>query len=117
MSDAPRMVPNDYRGRKRLWINSSLCLGLNELPYVNLSIQGLGYAERMLLEMEMRLASTAHDQTPRKERDRLLSECSAHSVLWIFGLYEVLRVVRAARTPRFESLQELFQKLEILGCL
>jgi hypothetical protein len=64
--------------------------------------------------MEIRLASSARDQTPRKDRDQLLSECSAHSVLWIFGLYEVLRVVKEAKTSRFEGLRELFGKLENL---
>ena len=49
-------IPVEYATRKRLWVNSSVWLGTNERSYVSLSIQGLGYAERMLLDMETRLA-------------------------------------------------------------
>lgn len=49
-----------------------------------------------------------------KSRDLLLSECSAHSVLWVFGLYEVLRTIRASRAPQFSPLLSVFQKLEAL---
>ena len=110
----PLTVPSEYRNRKRLWINSSLWLGVNEVFYAALSIQNLGYAERMLLEMETRLRVLASDHAGRKERDRILMECSAHSGLWVFGLYEVLRVLKESGTPKFASLKDLFQKLEAL---
>jgi hypothetical protein len=74
----------------------------------------LGYAERMLLEMEARLAATAGISALKKERDRVLMECSAHSVLWVFGLYEVLRTVKEAGAPQFAVLAPLFRKLEVL---
>ena len=89
MMTAHPTIPSAYGLRKRLWINSSLWLGVNERPYAALAIQNLGYAERLLLEMELRLT----------ERNRLLPECSAHSALWIFGLYEVLRLPRIATLP------------------
>jgi hypothetical protein len=107
-------VPIEYQKRKRLWINSSLWLGVNELFYAALSIQNLGYAERALLEMEARLRTPAHDHAPRKERDFMRMECSAHSSLWVFGLYEVLRVIKQSGTPKCDPLQEPFSKLEIL---
>ncbi|SHK53709.1 hypothetical protein SAMN05444159_3516 [Bradyrhizobium lablabi] len=107
-------VPRDYRQRKKLWVNSSLWLGINERPYVPLAVQGLGYAERMLLEMEERLAEMTASPGPRNARDRLLSECSSHSVLWVFGLYEVVRVIKDARTHHFEAMRNLFWQLEVL---
>jgi hypothetical protein len=41
-------------------------------------------------------------------------ECSAHSALWVFGLYELLRTVQEADKPQFASLASLFRKLEVL---
>jgi hypothetical protein len=76
--------------------------------------KGLGYAERMLLDMEQCLATMTASKGPRGARDRLLWECSSHSVLWVFGLYEVLRVFKETETNRFEPLRDLFWRLEIL---
>lgn len=110
----PLAVPTAFKLRKRLWIYSSLWLNAPQCPYASLSLQTLGYAERMLLDMEAELARLAKDHLSKKKRDLLLSECSAHSVLWIFGLYEVLRTIREARAPRFSQLEALFKKLETL---
>jgi hypothetical protein len=107
-------VPTDYAQRKKLWVNSSIWLLINERPYVPLAVQGLGYAERMLLDMEQRLAAMTASNEPRNARDRLLSECSSHSVLWVFGLYEVVRVIREAETHHIEPLRDLFGRLEVL---
>ena len=76
--DRASMVPIDYHRRKRLWINSSLWLGVNELFFAALSIQNLGYAERVLLEMEEFLRGP-ENQSASKERDFMQMECSAHS--------------------------------------
>lgn len=92
-------IPIDYRKRKRLWINASLCLVSNERPTVASSIQNLGYAERILLELEAEIANLASDQSMKRRRDCRLMECSAHSELWILGLYEVLRTLRETRRP------------------
>ena len=104
----------DYRKRKRLWINASLRLGSNERPTVASSIQNLGYAERILLELEAEIANLASDHSMKRRRDWLLMECSAHSELWILGLYEVLRTLKETGTPRFDPLRSLFHKLELL---
>jgi len=82
--------------------------------YACLSVQSLGYAERILLEMEAQLADTAGILSLKRQRDRVLMECSAHSALWIFGLYEVLRTVREAQASQFAELTELFRKIEIV---
>lgn len=74
-------------------------------------MQTLGYAERSLPDMEAKLVALAKDTSAKKERDLMLSEFSAHSVLWVFGLYEVLRTVREAGAPQFGPLTPLFEKL------
>lgn len=79
-----------------------------------MAVQGLGYAERMLLDMEQKLAEMTASNERSNVRDRLLLECSSHSVLWIFGLYEVVRVIREAETHHIETLRGLFSRLEVL---
>lgn len=110
----PDPIPADFDQRRRLWIYASLWLNSTECPYASLSVQTLGYAERLILNMERRLAALVKDHAGKKARDWLLSECSAHSVLWVFGLYEILRTVRASRAPEFSRLLPVFQKLEAL---
>lgn len=107
-------VPSDFNQRRRLWIYASLWLNGMECPYASLSLQTLGYAERLILDMERRLAELAKDHASKTARDLLLSECSAHSVLWVFGLYEVLRTIRQSRLPQFSNVQPVFLKLEAL---
>ncbi len=109
-----RAIPPAFSQRKRLWVYSSLWLTYVDCPYASLSVQTLGYAERLLLDMEAKLAALARDMERKKERDLLLSECSAHSILWVFGLYEILRTLRESRAPQFAVLEPVFQKLEIL---
>jgi hypothetical protein len=87
-------IPIDYRKRKRLWINASLWLASNERPTIASSIWNLGYAERILLELEAEIANLASDHSMKRRRDWRLAECSAHSELWILGLYEVLRTLK-----------------------
>ena len=88
--------PIDYRSRKHLWIDASLWLSCSERPTVAFSIQNLGFAERVLLELEADLARLASDPSMKRNRDRVLMECSAHSELWGLGLYEALRTIREA---------------------
>jgi hypothetical protein len=107
-------IPLAFSQRKHLWVYSSLWLTHVDCPYASLSVQTLGYAERLLLEMEAELAELVPDTKAKKERDFLLSECSAHSMLWVFGLYEILRTLRESGAAQFTALQALFEKLEIL---
>jgi len=108
------IIPSEFSQRKRLWVYSSLWLTHVDCPYASLSVQTLGYAERLLLDMETRLAALAREVGRKRERDLLLSECSAHSILWVFGLYEILRTVRESGAPQFAALEPVFRKLEIL---
>ena len=112
MTSAP--IPIDYRMRKRLWINASLWLASNERPTIASSIQNLGYAERVPLELEEEIVNLSYDPSVKRRRDWRLMECSAHSELWILGLYEVLRTIKQTGTPRFDPLGPLFHKLELL---
>jgi hypothetical protein len=113
-------VPSDYASRKELWIRSGLWLSFNEGPFVTLGVKSLGYAERQLLEWEKRIAAVANDRASAElnrasaELESLIMECAAHSILWVFGLYEIVRVVKETNPSKFEALEELFRKLEIL---
>ena len=44
----------------------------------------------------------------------MIMECTSHSILWVFGIYEIVRVVKDTNPSKFELLKVLFQKLEIL---
>ena len=113
-------VPGDYAGRRELWIRSGLWLSFSEGPFVTLGVKNLGYAERQLLEWEKRIVAIANVRASRRaeleslELESLTMECAAHSILWVFGLYEIVRVVKDTNRSRFEALEELFRKLEIL---
>jgi hypothetical protein len=106
-------IPIDSRMRKRLWINASLWLASNERPTIASSIQNLGYAERVLLELEAEI-NLASDPSMKTRRNSRLMECSAHSELWILELYEVLRTLKQTGMPRLDPLGPLFHKLELL---
>jgi hypothetical protein len=120
MSTRLSFVPSDYASRRQLWIRSGLWLSFKEGPFVTLSVKGLGYAERQLLDWEERIAALATVPASRRteleslELESLIMECAAHSILWVFGLYEIVRVVKDTNPSRFEPLAELFQKLAIL---
>jgi hypothetical protein len=107
-------VPSEYALRRKLWIRSGLWLSLNESAFVMLGVETLGRAERLLLDLEKRIAVIADDRARRTEFESLIMECAAHSVLWLFGLYEIVRVVKDTNPTKFDGLQELFKKLEIV---
>jgi hypothetical protein len=113
-------VPSDYASRRELWIRSGLWLSFNEGPFMTLGVKSLGYAERQLLEWEKRIAAVANDRASAElnrasaELESLIMQCAAHSILWVFGLYEIVRVVKDTNPSRFEALKELFRKLEVL---
>ena len=74
-------VPDKYIDRKELWIRSGLWANYENAPYLMPSILNLGYAERVILEMEERLALIADEPGAKAERETLLMECSAHAGL------------------------------------
>lgn len=108
-------IPTDYKSRQPLWTKSSFSLGCNDDPFIMLSVQNLGYAEKILLQMETTLAQNLGTTENEKiVQGLLITECSAHSILWIYGLYEAIRNVREMKMAQFEPLKTLFQKLEIV---
>jgi hypothetical protein len=113
-------VRSDYASRRELWIRSGLWLSFNEGPFVTLGVESLGYAERQLLEWEKRIAAIANVRASRRaeleslELESLIMQCAAHSILWVFGLYEIVRVVKDTNPSKFEALKELFSDVEIL---
>lgn len=70
------------------------------------------FAERPLLEMETRLAQ--HEIAMVRNEPLLLKECSSLAMLWICGLYEVTRLTKAARNPKWASLTDLHRRLSSL---
>jgi hypothetical protein len=56
----------------------------NAHPLVHLSLELLGHAERPILRLEAALRASVDGRKP--QRDRLLLECSALSIYWLFGL-------------------------------
>ena len=105
-----QVIPAEFENRWPVWIECAKRLLCDGDPYIPQSIENLGIAERMLLQMETDLKSESRKQV----RDALLSECSAHSILWVFGLYEVLRKVREMKIAQHGQLERLFQKLEVI---
>ncbi len=103
-------IPAEFEKRLPLWTKCSERLLCERDPYIPLSVENLGVAERMLLQMEAGLKS----ESRKLVRDGLLLECSAHSILWVFGLYEVLRKVRQTKMVQHGQLEKLFQKLEVI---
>jgi hypothetical protein len=105
-------IPADFEERSRLWIVSAKNLVTENDPFTYLSIENPMFAERLILQMEKSLAR--HDgKSPDSHEPLLLKECSAHSNLWLCGLYEVTRNLREANSPKFRVLEGLHKKLEI----
>lgn len=77
---------------------------------MTLSVFDLGYAERRLLQMEQQIGTTGEEA----ERQELTMECFAHSKLWIFGLYEIVRVVKQSNPAKFAALKSIFYDLAVL---
>lgn len=83
----------------------------NDHPLIHLSLEMLGHAERPILRLEAALRASVDG--PKPARDRLLLECSALSIYWLFGLYEALRTLRQRAPARFAPLADLFARLEV----
>lgn len=108
-------VPRNPADRMSLWVRSSNRFVLPTVPFVTLAIQQLGHAERPLLAMEGDLAR-AHSESPEPsiERGLALMECSALSIYWTCGLYDMLRTLKQAEPARFKPLESLFHKVEVV---
>jgi hypothetical protein len=74
-------------------------------PFIYIAVENLMFAERRILLMEKALESC--------NEPLLLKECAAHSILWLFGLYEVTRILKNADSPRFGALHKKLEALRI----
>jgi hypothetical protein len=108
-----RHIPQPFRERCEAWLSSARNLVSGSDPFRYMSVENLMFAERPILEMEMKLAREK-GSPPVLNEPWLLMECSASSILWLFGLYEVSRGMKEAIHPRFPALVELHRKLEVL---
>ncbi|MFI5088618.1 MAG: hypothetical protein ACHP7P_00995 [Terriglobales bacterium] len=96
-------IPPDFQERSKSWIASAENLVSETAPFIYFSVENLMFAERLILQMEKTLE--------RSNEPLLLKECAAHSILWLFGLYEVTRILRNRDSDRFGTLHK---KLEVL---
>lgn len=107
-------VPRRHAERMPLWVCSSQKFGLPADAFIMLAIQQLGHSERPLLVMESELAHAQYiEPTFSIEHSLKLTECSALSRYWVFGLYEMLRTSKEMTPANFGPVQSLFQKVEI----
>ena len=104
------ILPPDEE-RSALWTACAERWTDNAHPLVHLSLEMLGHAERPILRLEAALQASLGGSKP--ERDRLLLECSALSIYWLFGLYEALRTLRQRSPTRFAPLADLFALIEV----
>jgi hypothetical protein len=100
--------------RAQMWVDCGERWFDNADPFILLNIQMLGHAEPPLLTLEAELARLACGQGPSIRQGMLLMQCSALSIYWIFGLYEVLRTLKECAPTRFAPLDGLFHTVGVV---
>jgi hypothetical protein len=106
-------IPPDFQERSKLWMASATNLITNDAPFVYIAVENLMFAERHILQMERALARRDGESLAPHE-PFLLMECAAQSILWLCGLYEVIRGLKSTKSPKFSALLELHKKLHVL---
>jgi hypothetical protein len=106
-------IPPDFQERSNLWMVCAKSLVTDNASFIYLAVENLMFAERLILEMEKTLARQ-DTVSPVPHEPYLLKECAAHSLLWLFGLYEVTRGLRTANSPKFSAFENLHKKLHVL---
>jgi hypothetical protein len=109
--DPHHHIPPDFQERSKLWIASATNLITDDAPFIYIAVENLMFAERSLLQMEKAL-SRQNDKSPDPHEPFLRKECAAQSILWVFGLYEVTRVLKGL--PTFSFLSDFDKKLRLL---
>ncbi len=105
-------IPADFEERSKLWRASAKNLVTGNDPFTYMQIENLMFAELPILQMEKALARQ-DGNSPDSREPLLIMECSALSILWLCGLYEATRNLKAAKSPKFPPLEGLHKKLEI----
>lgn len=101
--------------RARSWIACGERWFENDDPFVLLNIQMLGHAEPPILALEAQLATLPAGEAEDIGllRSAILTQCSALSIYWLFGLYEVLRTLKKVAPKRFVALHGLFHEVSV----
>jgi hypothetical protein len=106
-------IPPESRKRAEAWAASARNLVSQSLPYLNLAVERLMFAEQPILQMEDRLAHR-EGATSVPDEPLLLMECSSLSILWALGLYEVTRLMKPSHNPKWALIANLHKKLASL---
>jgi hypothetical protein len=112
-------IPTQYKSRLPLWIAMSHRFGSRDDPFTTVEIQQLGFAERLLLDMEARAIAVARDQREKDELGKepfLINDLVLHSRFWLFGLYETLRTYRqrvGKDVAEFAVIRKIFDQVEL----
>src|SRR5260370_3393216 len=105
-------IPPDFQERSKLWMASAENLITEAAPFLYMAVENLMFAERFILQMDKPLMR--QDENSPGPKPLLLKECAAHSILWLFCLYEVTRTLRASHSPKFGAFSDLHRKLSVL---
>jgi hypothetical protein len=108
-------IPPESRKRAEAWAASARNLVSQSLPYRNLAVERLMFAEQPILQMEDRLAHR-EGATSVPDEPLLLMECSSLSILWALGLYEVTRLMKPSHNPKWALIANLHKKLPRCAC-
>lgn len=106
-------IPAEFRQRAETWLTAARSVVSETTPFAYMAVEDLMYAERPILAMERRLAHREGLNSSPGE-PLLLMECSTLSILWICGLYEVTRGLRASKSPRWAVFSDLHNSLAAL---
>lgn len=98
--------------RFKLWIASAEHWTGNKHPFVALNLQMLGHAEQPIMALERQLAETAEMQMSI-EKSLILTQCSALSIYWLFGLFEALRTLKQRDPGTFAPAERMFYDISI----
>jgi hypothetical protein len=97
-----------------LWVRSSnLWLG-NDDSFIRADIQMLGNAEAPLIGFEAAVANLIMAEGPSIDQALFATQCWALSTYWMFGLYEMLRILKRLLKSEFKPLEELFHDVSVV---
>lgn len=98
--------------RLKAWVDAGQIWFDNADPFIMLNIQMLGQAEAPILDLEANLRKPLATQMEQNQ-SLALTQCSALSLCWFLGFYEVLRTLRAKVPIRFKPLAPIFHEVEV----
>jgi hypothetical protein len=98
--------------RLKHWVDAGNRWFDNGDPFVMLNIQMLGHAEGPILELEANLKKPLVARMT-DTHGLALMQCSALSLCWFLGFYEVLRTLRESAPVRFKPLASIFHEVEV----